>query len=33
MIAYRKLLSELESTDKESVRVFFRSLNHITGNK
>jgi len=31
MTAYRKLLSELESTDKESVRAFFRSLNHITG--
>ncbi len=31
MSAYIKLLSDLESTDKESVRGFFRSLNHIAG--
>ena len=30
MNAYRKLISELELTDKEHVRVFFRSLNHIS---
>jgi molybdate transport system regulatory protein len=30
MDAYRKLVSELESTDKEAVKAFFRRLNHIS---
>lgn len=31
MRAYKKLITDLESTDKEPVRTFFRSINHITG--
>jgi molybdate transport system regulatory protein len=30
MDAYRKLVSELQSTDKEAVKTFFRKLNHIS---
>jgi molybdate transport system regulatory protein len=30
--AYQKLVSELESTDRESIRTFFRRINHITEN-
>ena len=31
--AYRKLLAGLESSDREIIRTFFRSLNHINGEK
>jgi molybdate transport system regulatory protein len=31
--AYQKLLTELESTDREAIRTFFRRINHITDGK
>jgi molybdate transport repressor ModE-like protein len=31
--AYQKLLAELESTDREAVRSFFRKINHLTENR
>jgi len=31
--AYQKLVSDLESTDREAIRTFFRRINHITENR
>jgi len=31
--AYQELVRNLESTDRESVRTFFRRINHISENK
>lgn len=31
--AYQKLVSDLESTDREAIRTFFKRINHITDNK
>jgi len=31
--AYQKLVSDLESTDREAIRAFFKRINHITDNK
>jgi hypothetical protein len=31
MDAYRNLISELESSDKEIVRTFFRRINQLSG--
>jgi molybdate transport system regulatory protein len=28
--AYQKLVSDLESTDREAIRTFFKRINHIT---
>jgi molybdate transport repressor ModE-like protein len=30
--AYQKLVSDLESTDREAIRTFFRRINHISVN-
>jgi molybdate transport repressor ModE-like protein len=31
--AYQKLVKDLESTDREAIRAFFKRINHITDNK